>query len=97
MREVYFVKKDERSKAEDVLKKDDVVSRQSIAVREANALGIDEDGYFIILDGSESALRRADELLNGLAERYEKKDDVLKRFDETEDSVVSGVGFVLGD
>ena len=96
MREVWLVSTNNRPKAEDVLKKDDLVSRQSIFVRSAGALGIDEDGFFIIMDGSEKALARADELMKDLAKKYDDKELVLKRFDEVEAATAEAFGFIIG-
>ena len=64
MKEIFLVSSENKSKAEEVVKKDDLVSRSSIAIRSAAALGIEEDGYFIIIDGSEEAIKKAEELLN---------------------------------
>ncbi len=96
MREVFFVKKDAKSKAEDALKKDDLVSRQSIAIREATALGFKEEGYFIIVNGSDEAMKKAGELLKGLAEKSKQAKDVLKKFDESEEDAAEGLGMILG-
>ena len=96
MREVWLVTTDKRPKAEEVLKTDDLVSRQSIFVRAASALDIDEDGFFIILDGSEKALERAGELLKDLAKKYGKKELVLQKFDELEAATTEAFGFVIG-
>jgi len=96
MREVWIVSTDKRPKAEEVLKKDDLTSRQSIFMRAASALGIEEDGFFIIMDGSEEALAKANELLKDLAKKYGKKDDVLQKFDEMEAATSEAFGFVIG-
>jgi hypothetical protein len=96
MREVYVVTSDKKQVVEDLLKKDDVVSRQSIVIRSASALGFDVDGYFIILNADERAMKKAAELIGSLAKKYEKKDAVLKKFDEDEENAASGFGFIMG-
>lgn len=96
MREVWIVTSDKRPKAEEVLKKDDLVARQSIFVRSAGTLGIDAEGFFIIMDGSEKALARAGELLKDLAKKYDKKDIVLQKFDEVEEATSEAFGFIIG-
>ncbi len=96
MREVWLVSTENRPKAEDILKKDDITSRQSIFLRAPSALDIKEDGFFIIMDGSEQALKRANELLKDIAKKYDKKDDVLIKFDEIEASTNEAFGFTLG-
>jgi 6-phosphogluconate dehydrogenase (decarboxylating) len=96
MREVWLVSSANKAKAEAVLKTDDLVSRQSIAVRAASSLEIKEEGYFIIIDGTEEALQRADELLKEIAEKYKDKEKVLERYDELESAAISGFGFIIG-
>ena len=96
MREVFLVKREDKGKAEDALKKDDLVSRQSIVIRECSALGFEEEGYFIILDSSKEALQKAEELLKGLAEKYKNKEEVLAKFDEQEESAMQGFGMIVG-
>ena len=86
MREVWLVSTDKRPKAEEVLKKDDLISRQSIFVRAPGTLGLDEDGFFIIIDGSDKAITHATGLLKDLAKKYDDKDVVLQKFDEMEAS-----------
>jgi len=96
MREVWLVSTDKRPTAEEILKKDDLVSRQSIFLRSAGALGIDEDGFFIIIDGSDAALKKAAALLKDLAKKYDKKEIVLHKFDETEAATSEAFGFIIG-
>ena len=96
VKEVFLVSKDNKSKAEDALKKDDVISRGSITLKEASSLGIEKEGYFIIIDVSEEAMKKAQELLKELAEKYEKKDEVLAKIQEQEDSAIEGFGNILG-
>lgn len=96
MRVVYLVPAEHRSAAEDALKKEELVNRGSIAVRAAGALGFNEDGFFIILDASEHAVKQADTLLKNLAERYDDADKVLHAYDEQEDAAAEGFGAILG-
>lgn len=96
MREVWLVSSANRPKAEEALKKDDLVGRQSIFVRSAGTLGMDEDGFFIIIDGSDAAISKAGELLKGIAEKYGKKPQVMEKFDEIENSTSESFGFIMG-
>jgi hypothetical protein len=96
MREVYLVSNENKSKAEELLKKDEAVNRGSIAIRTCGALEIKEDGYFIILDASDAALKIADKLLKGLATKYKNAKIVLEKYDEQEDAAISGFGNILG-
>lgn len=96
MREVFLVPEKEKNKTEQILKKDDIVSRQSIIIKSAQALEMDEEGYFIIIDGSEEAIQRAEELIKDFASKYKNKEEVLKRYDEQEDNAISGFGNIIG-
>ena len=95
-REVWHTTSDKRVKAEEVLKKDDVVGRQSIYVRDCRSLGLAQEGYVIIIDGSDEAIKRADGLLKGLAAKYKKKEEVIKKFEEEEQKATEAFGFIIG-
>jgi hypothetical protein len=96
MKEVFLVSGDNKLKAENVLRKDDLINRGSITIKEARGLGIDKDGYFIIIDCPEEGLKKAGELLKGLAEKVENKEEVLKKVDDQENSATEGFGNILG-
>jgi len=96
MREVFLVAGDKRQKAEDVLKKDDVVGRQSIIIRMCSSLGFKDDGFFIIIDGNEEAVKKATELLGEFVVKFNEKDAVLKKYDELEDKAMHGFGSIFG-
>lgn len=96
MREVFHVKSENKAKAEEAVKKDDTVNRCSIVLKSAYALGFKEEGYFIVIDGPEEFLKRAEDLLKGLAEPYKNKDAVLKKLDDEENSAIDGFGVILG-
>lgn len=64
---VYRVLPKDSRQLERVLK-DDIVSRQSIATREARSLGAPGEGTIVLIEGHDKALRRAEELLKGVGE-----------------------------
>jgi hypothetical protein len=96
MREVFKVSSENKSKAEELLKKDEEINRGSITVRSAYSLDIDEDCYFIVLDAAEDKIEKAKELVKDLAEPYENAKKVLEKIDEQEDSAIEGFGNILG-
>lgn len=96
MRVVYLVPAESKAKAEDLLKKDDVVSRASIFIRSCPSLDSSEDGFFFILSGSTEQLAAAAGLLKGIAKKYEKPDAVLAVFDRQDSAAVEGFGNILG-
>ena len=95
MRTVFLVTGENKVKAENILRKDDVVARQSIAYRQCLSLGVKEDGFFIIIDGADNAIQKARELLKDLATEYKNKDAVLKAYDEQEEQASEGFGFIM--
>lgn len=88
--------KDSR-KLEEILK-DDIVSRQSISTRDARSLGAPGEGTLVLIEGSEKALHRADELLKGMGEKLHGREaeHVHELFRREAEDVASGVGFVFG-
>lgn len=94
--EVLHVKSENKQKVEDILKRDDVVNRGSITIKAPSSLGIEEDGYFFILDMPESSLKRAEELTKGLTEKYKNKKKVLDAVEEQENAAIEGFGNILG-
>ena len=96
MQEVFLVKSENKIKAEDIVKKDNVINRGSITIKQPASLGIKEDGFFLVIDAQPEALKRAEQLLAGVAEKYPKKDEVLKKIKEEEDKAIEGFGNILG-
>ncbi len=96
MQEVFLVKAENKQKAEDIAKKDEVINRGSISLKQPSALGIKEDGFFLIIDAQPEAVKRAEELLKGVAEKYKNKENVLKKIKEEEDKAIEGLGNILG-
>jgi len=96
MQEVFIVKEADKSKAEDVLRKDDVVGRQSITIRLASNMGLEKEGYFIIINGSEESIKKAEDLIKEFAKKYKNKENVLEKLREEEDSAAEGLGAILG-
>ena len=96
MRVVFEVPSENKSKVEELLKKDDEISRGSITIRTAGSLDINEDCYFIILDAPEDKIDKAKELVKGMAKLYKHAEKVLDKIDEQENSAIEGFGNILG-
>ena len=94
MREVFELKPANLSKAQELLGKDDLTSRQSIYVRTAGSLNVKSDNTYLIMDGNADALKKAEALLSGLATKAKNKDEILKKFDEIENASAEGFGFL---
>ena len=91
---IFSVKKEDIDKVDEILK-DDVVSRQSIVVRNADALNIKKDVQFILIEGDQKAIKKAEELFKGIGKK-EKSKKIYEKFKEEEKDVAEGVGFIFG-
>jgi hypothetical protein len=81
-----------------VLLSDDLVSRQSVTVRDAKSLGLKGDDRFIVVEGSEPALARAVDLMKDIAPPLEgaKAEDVYRKFRSQDEQAASGMGLIFG-
>jgi flagellar hook assembly protein FlgD len=80
------------------LLKDDLIGRQSISTRDANALDIKEDVSYVKIEGSDEGVKRAIELAEEL--EFKKIDDkkaqeINEKIKEQEDSAASGMGMIF--
>jgi len=97
MFKVFSVPPTKKAQKDEVLK-DDLVSRQSIAERESDALGFPGLGTLILIEGDDKALARAATLFKGIAEDLpaEKAAAVRQKIRDQEDDVAAGVGLIFG-
>ncbi len=100
---VFEVEKSNVKKAEAVLT-DDMVSRQSIVVRDSRALDLPEfkgkDVQFIIIEGgSQEPIDRAKKLFEGIGKPLPEKEAgiVHKTVKDQDETAACGVGALFGD
>ncbi|RLF56188.1 MAG: hypothetical protein DRN37_08430 [Thermoplasmata archaeon] len=90
----------EKGKADVVeeIKKDDLISRQSIWTRDAASLGMEGEELFLKIEGDEQALKKAEELLKEKATLLEgdKKEEVNAKFVADDEKASEGMGFIFG-
>jgi hypothetical protein len=96
MEYIFFVAKENASKVEAALKNDDIVARQSIAIRDATALGIEAKGSFMLVSGSDDAIEKAKELVKEFVAESEFLDKAREAIAKEEDSAASGMGAIFG-
>ena len=94
------------SKVKDLLLKDEIVNRASIAFKEGS--GFDLDGYVCYISGTEERCQRALEIVkvkdeegnvtDTLAEEVEnnKAQEIIKKIKEEENKAIEGFGSFLG-
>jgi len=104
MEYITFVNKDNVMKAENALKADfDLASKQSIEIRDAKSLGIEKDGSFFIIDGSDEGVSKCKELIKEFEadasdedasdEEKIKAKEVVKK---EGDAAAAGMGGIFG-
>lgn len=77
---------------------DDIVSRQSISIRESKSLDLKGDCSYIKIEGSQEGLKKAEEIAKEAgfkkldAKKAKKIDEKIK---EQEDSAASGIGMIF--
>ncbi len=78
----------------DAALKDDIVSRQSQKVRDAAAMGGPADQFYVLIEGSEPAIRRAEELLATVGTRppAAEGEKLYRHFKDEEESASAGMG-----
>ncbi|MCD6399025.1 MAG: hypothetical protein DRP20_02315 [Thermotogae bacterium] len=97
MQVVFFVEKENLNKVKDVTK-EDPIGRQSITFRDNVSLGLEKEGNYLLIDGSEEACKEAEERLKELAQELdgEEKETVIRKMKEMEESAMEGFGGIFG-
>ena len=99
MNAVFIITPDKKSEADAVVKGDDIISRQSIILRSADSLGLGAklgNVYVLIVEGSDVAVKKAEELLKDIAKKTDNPDEILEKIKADEDNAVAGFGNIFG-
>ncbi len=89
---IFRVKKEDKAKIDEKLKID-IISRQSITVRDGEGLGLD-DAVYVLIEGSEEAIEEAKKAFD-FAEIPENHGEIYKKFKAQEDDAASGMGLIF--
>ena len=97
MHAIFKVPVENKGKADQILK-DDLVSRQSITIRDASALEMEGKETYILIEGSEEALEKADELFEEVGEKLKSGDaeGIYKTIKDREAEAEGGMGLLFG-
>ncbi|OGS50842.1 MAG: hypothetical protein A3K65_03095 [Euryarchaeota archaeon RBG_16_68_12] len=97
MFKVFSVPLSKRAGKDEALR-DDLVSRQSIVEREADALGFKGLGTLVLVEGEEKAVARAAELFKDVGEELpaDKAAAVRQAIRDQESDVAAGIGSIFG-
>jgi hypothetical protein len=95
---LFVLPADKRTAMEEVLM-DDVLWRQTRIYREASTLGGKTGELYLYLDGSDTAMERADKLIPPLAAKVDPKDAerIHTQLKEEQDKAASGMGLMFAD
>lgn len=95
---IFCVEKTQASKINKILR-DDLISRQSILVRDATALNIEKDVRYVLIEGTEDALKKAEELFSETGKKIADEDakTIYNKIKSEEQDVATGVGLIFGD
>jgi hypothetical protein len=98
MKVVFFAKSDKYAQAKTKVYGDEVVSKASIIIRDNSAIGMKKAGYYIVIDGEDEAVKKAKEILAGLAGVVSGAEEksVVKAIEEQESSADAGFGAIFG-
>ncbi len=97
MYRIFRVLPADAAKIDDLLK-DDLVSRQSVVVRDARSLGVEGQGTLVLVEGIDEALQRAAAVLDagGTPLGAAEADAAYRRFKAQDEEAASGLGLVFG-
>lgn len=94
---IFEVKREGTRKIDQVIR-DDIISRQSITVRDASSLDIKKDITFVKIEGSNEAIKRAETLFKEIGvKKIGKKDADLvnEKIASQDDSAAKGMGMIF--
>jgi hypothetical protein len=95
---IFKVEKEKEANAKDAMK-DDLVSRQSIIIRDSKSLGMDTNCIYIKIEGSKEGIDKAKEIFDEFGELLSEKEaaKINKKIREDEESASVGIGFIFGE
>jgi hypothetical protein len=93
--QVYRTKSSNRAKLEEALG-DDILSRQSLQIRDARHFGTPGDWVYLFVDGSDAGIIRADALLLDFMERAPEAKHLHDMLVAEDEAAASGLGSIFG-
>ncbi|MEE9164508.1 MAG: hypothetical protein V3U17_06945 [Thermoplasmata archaeon] len=94
---VFLFPKEASARSREILE-DDLISRQSVTLRDARALGVDQDGTLVFIQGDPGAIERFESLAEEAAERLGEDQATSLRaiLRKEEEDAAEGVGLLFG-
>ncbi|MFW3146402.1 MAG: hypothetical protein ACMUIE_06285 [Thermoplasmatota archaeon] len=77
---------------------DDLISRQTIVIREASSLGKEGEGTYLMIEGSAEAVNKAIELIGADGKKLagSEAEELYEAIKKAEDDVAEGLGLMFG-
>lgn len=97
MEAVFLFPQESAARSREILE-DDLISRQSVTLRDARSLGVKRDGTLVFLQGDPKAIARFETLAEDAAERLGEKEATSLRsiLQKEEEDAAEGVGLLFG-
>lgn len=76
---------------------DDILSRQSLTIRDARHFDQPGEVVFLFVEGTEAGIMRADAMLLDFAERAPNAAELHQKLKDEEDAAAAGLGSIMGD
>ncbi|MFQ6013121.1 MAG: hypothetical protein ACE5LS_05705 [Thermoplasmata archaeon] len=94
---VFLFPKEATARSREILE-DDLISRQSVTLRDARSLGTEREGTLVFVQGDASAIERFAALAENTAERLEEEEAAPLRalLRKEEEDAAEGVGLLFG-
>ncbi|MFQ5907333.1 MAG: hypothetical protein ACE5JE_00675 [Thermoplasmata archaeon] len=94
---VFLFPKEATGRSREILE-DDLISRQSVTLRDARSLGLRQDGTLVFLQGAARAVERFETLAGDAAERVAEEEASSLRaiLQKEEEDAAEGVGLLFG-
>ncbi|MFQ5986873.1 MAG: hypothetical protein ACE5KQ_05895 [Thermoplasmata archaeon] len=94
---VFLFPKEAAARSREVLE-DDLISRQSVTLRDARSLGMERDGTLVFIQGDVAAIQRFEALVENAAERLAEGEaaSLTTRLRKEEEDAAEGVGLLFG-
>jgi hypothetical protein len=94
---ICFVEKVNAGKAEIAIKNDfDLASRQSITIRDATALGLEDKGSFFYITGSDEGVTKCKELIKDFIAESKNLEAAKQKIKDDGDNAAQGMGAIFG-
>ncbi len=94
---VFLFDSESAARARELLE-DDLVSRQSITLRDPAALGLDLEGLLVVIEGEVAAVERFEKIAGEGVEKLKAEDAerTIGLLKQEEQEAAEGVGFLFG-